>query len=455
MADRSLLADREVIDGALSIRNGHLWIEGCDTVELASRFATPVYVVSEDQLRRNARKIRSILEKEWRGPVQVLPSIKANFSLALRRILNSEGTGCDCFGPSELRAALTTGVSPELISVNGSSKDAQIVETAIQAGARITLDSPREYDLVVETARRLGKRATIRLRLRPDYKDLGEPSDFFPELSIRTAADHYKPGIGRGDATEIGKRALSETSVNMTGLMVHLGRHSPHSDVWASMARAFADLVADLCEGWGGWQPKELDIGGGYPSPRDPTSPVHEPAPALELTAGMAAGTLRQRLHDRGLDPAGITLEAEPGRSLFADTGIHLARVQNTKQQTEPTAWRWVETDTTEMFLADLLIEHARFRPIVANRVHEAPAIRADITGISCGFDVLASQVELPRVEVGDVIAFLDTGAYQDAVAANFNALPRPGTVLVTGDQARWIKRPETIADVFARDIVE
>jgi diaminopimelate decarboxylase len=63
--------------------------------------------------------------------------------------------------------------------------------------------------------------------------------------------------------------------------------------------------------------------------------------------------------------------------------------------------------------------------------------------------------VELPGVDVGDVIAFLDTGAYQDAVAANFNALPRPGTVLVTGDQARWIKRPETIADVFARDIVE
>jgi diaminopimelate decarboxylase len=107
------------------------------------------------------------------------------------------------------------------------------------------------------------------------------------------------------------------------------------------------------------------------------------------------------------------------------------------------------------MFLADLLIEHARFRPVVAFRVNEAASIRADIVGISCGFDVLASQVDLPAVKIGDVIAFLDTGAYQDAVAANFNALPRPGTVLVTGSEARWIKRPETTADVFARDIVE
>ena len=455
MAHGSRLADREAIDGALSIREGHLFIEGCDTVELARRFATPVYVISEDQLRRNVRKIRSVLEAEWRGPVQVLPSIKANFSLALRRVLNSEGTGCDCFGPSELRVALATGVPPHLISVNGSSKDAQIVETAIDAGARITLDSPREYDLVVETARRLGKRATIRLRLRPDYRDLNEPSDFFPELSIRTAADHYKPGIGAAEAAAIGKRALAEPGVNLSGLMVHLGRHSAHPDVWASMARAFADLAADLCEGWGGWRPRELDIGGGFPSPRDPTSPAHKPAPALEETAGRAASALRERLEKRGINPSEITLEAEPGRSLFADTGIHLARVRNIKEQNEPSAWRWVETDTTEMFLSDLLIEHAHFTPVIANRVNEAAAIRADITGISCGFDVLASQVELPPVSVGDVIAFLDTGAYQDAVAANFNALPRPGTVLVTGNEARWIKRPETTADVFARDIVE
>lgn len=204
-----------------------------------------------------------------------------------------------------------------------------------------------------------------------------------------------------------------------------------------------------------GWRPRELDIGGGFPSPRDPTSPGQEPAPPLEATAGRAAESLRERLQQRGLDPAEIILEAEPGRALFADTGIHLARVRNIKEQHEPSAWRWVETDTTEMFLADLLVEHAHFRPVVASRAGQPATMTADLVGISCGFDVLAAQVLLPAVEVGNVIAFLDTGAYQDAVATNFNALPRPGTVLVSGAQARWIKRPETIADVFARDIVE
>jgi diaminopimelate decarboxylase len=454
MADRSVLADRHVLDEALSIHQGHLWMEGCDTVDLANRFGTPLYVASEDQLRRNLRRIRSVLEQAWGGPVQVLPSIKANFNLAVRRILNAEGTGCDCFGPSELHAALTTGVSPHLISVNGSSKDAGLIETAVAAGARITLDSPREYDLVVEAARRLGKRATIRLRLRPDYRGLDQPSDFFPDLSIRTAADRYKPGIPFREATAVGRQALAAPEVDLTGLMVHLGRHSARSDVWASMARSFADLVADLCQAWGVWRPRELDIGGGFPSPRDPTNPGREPAPPLDETAGRATSSLRQRLRERGIDPAGMILEAEPGRGLFADTGIHLTRVRNIKDQITPNPWRWVETDTTEMFLADLLVEHAHFRPIIASRAQEPAAMTADIVGISCGFDVLASQVELPLLSPGDVIAFLDTGAYQDAVAANFNALPRPGTVLVSGSNARWIKRPETIADVFARDVV-
>ncbi len=133
---------------------------------------------------------------------------------------------------------------------------------------------------------------------------------------------------------------------------------------------------------------------------------------------------------------------------------MHLTSVRGLKRQRAPVAWAWVETDTTEMFMADLLIEHAHFRPVVASRADQPARVTADIVGMSCGFDVLAQQTELPEVEVNDVIAFLDTGAYQDACASNFNALPRPGTVLVRGDQAEWIKRPETVAEVFARDIV-
>ncbi len=140
------------IDDCLSVRDGHLWIEGCDAVELAARFGTPVYVVSENQLRRNARRLVKAFSARWPGPVRVLPSIKANHVLALRRVLTEEGLGCDTFGPMELQAALACGVPPELISVNGTGKSAELVEQAVSAGCRLTLDSPRELDLAIQAA---------------------------------------------------------------------------------------------------------------------------------------------------------------------------------------------------------------------------------------------------------------------------------------------------------------
>ena len=173
-------------------------------------------------------------------------------------------------------------------------------------------------------------------------------------------------------------------------------------------------------------------------------------SPAFEDVAEALASGLRTGIAG-GVPLAGVTLEVEPGRALHADTGIHLTRVVNLKQQREPLAWRWVETDTTEMFLLDLLVEHCHFPVVAATRMGEAVAEPVDVVGCSCGFDVLAHQVRLPAVELGDTLAFLDTGAYEDACAANFNALPRPAIVLVSGDRAEIVRRAETIEDVFAR----
>ena len=105
--------------------------------------------MSEDQVRRNFRTFEAEFRRGWPdGPVVVMPSIKANYGLALRRILTEEGAGCDTFGPAELHAALSTGVPPDLISFNGSSKTEALLIRAATAGARITLDSVREVELV-------------------------------------------------------------------------------------------------------------------------------------------------------------------------------------------------------------------------------------------------------------------------------------------------------------------
>jgi diaminopimelate decarboxylase len=451
------------IDESLSIRDGHLFVEECDAVEIARTFGTPLHVMSEDQVRRNARRFRDAFGSRWHeGAVNVLPSIKANLSLALRRILTLEGMGCDTFGPGELEAAVRSGVESSLISVNGTAKDEALLERALSVGARVTLDSAREVALVRDVASRLGVRATVRFRLRPAYEELVQASEFVEEdVPIRVFAQTYKPGIPTEDLLELGPSALAAEELDVSGVMAHLGRHHHDPEVWRGMVRGFVATLAELSRAWAGWVPREIDLGGGFASPRDPTGRALRRGagrpplgPSVGDYAEALTTTLRHELAARAIPAEGITLEVEPGRAMYADAGIHLSTVRNVKRESGRRPPRWIELDTTEMFLPDLLIEHDRFPTLVANKAGSPAVEPVDVAGISCGFDVLGTSVALPDVEQGDVIVFLDTGAYQDAASSNFNALPRPATVLVCEDTAEMVKRAETIDDVFARDLI-
>jgi diaminopimelate decarboxylase len=340
------------LDECLSIRDGRLFVEECDADALARRFGTPVHIISEDQLRRNARRYRREFEQRWTdGPVLVLASIKANFALATRWILTPEGLGCDSFGAGELHAALEGGVPPERISVNGSIKDAALIAAAVQAGARITLDSAAELDLVHQAAAASGRRASVRLRIRPDFSGLTQPTDWYEdETPIGEAARLYKAGIPTDDALELGRRARRMPEVDLTGVHAHIGRHTNGTAQWPPIIRAYITLLAILREAWDGWTPAELNLGGGYPVPRDPfgrgmsrLQDRAEPAPDLSTYAEVVTSSLRDALRAANFDPRGIRLEIEPGRGIYGNAGIHLATLRNIKTQRLPAPQRWVE----------------------------------------------------------------------------------------------------------------
>ena len=444
-------------DDCLGVVDGVLFVEGCSTLELAHRFGTPLYVVSEDQLRRNVRTFQAEFKRGWPdGDVLVMPSIKANHSLALRRILTEEGAGCDTFGPGELHAALTAGVPADRISVNGSSKSPELIKRAVEAGARVTLDAEREADLVMRAAEETGRTAFVRVRARPDF-DFDERSDFYPErVSIREATQRYKPGIPGEALVEVVRELLAAPGVELTGVMMHAGRHTADLGVWREMMTRFARVIAELRDATG-WTPGEIDVGGGFAVPRDPFGRAMADrrdapdAPSVRRYADVITEAIRSELERLRL-PVDARLEVEPGRALYGNAGVHLATVTNVKRQSEPIARTWIETDTSEAFLPDVNLEHNRWTVFAAARMDEIANDAGDVVGISCGFDVIVPDAVLPQVQEGDVLAFLDTGAYQDAGASNFNALPRPATVLVKGDGAEVIKRAETIDDVFARD---
>ena len=487
------------IDECLTTRDGRLFIEGCDTIGLARRFGTPLFVISENQLRRNTRRFQQAFAEAWPdGAVEVLPAIKANWILATRLILSQEGAGADIYSEGELQAALNAGVAPGKISVNGGGKPDALIEKCVRAGVRITVEDLDEPGRIDRIALRLGTRARIRCRVKPSFPNLWRPTDFAQEkVSIDLGLQTYKSGIPAQYLPELGREVLQRANLDMVGIHFHAGRHHASLWYWRGLMKRYARLTAELAREWGGWRPREIDIGGGFALHRDPhnklglrrdvvetwltwplacllqllpparryalmrrfvglftKTPSRRRAPAIEAYGRAAAGTLRRELRRAGVDTAGVRLQLEPGRGLYGNAGIHLTRVKQFKQQTEPLPMNWVLTDTTYFFLSGGVYEYQFGHFIFANRTDDPPEHVADVVGHSCMADRILPFVRVPAVAPGDIVALLDMGAYQEVSASNFNALPRPATVLVEGSRAEVIRRAETLEDVFRRDII-
>ena len=444
----------------LSIRDGRLYIEECDTVELANRFGTPLFVVSETKLVSNLKAYTSAFEKYWpEGRVRVMAAVKANPITAVRRVLTREGAGCDTFGAGELELALRGGVPTDDIAVNGSIKTPEIIRRAIELGIHIILDSVRELDYCEQEAQKLGKKASIVLRLKPYLADLEDPSDFFPSRLIRDMTQTVKYGIPTSEMLSMLPQIRQSKWVDLVGVHTHSGRHSKKAVFWQSLVRNYATLIKQISDGIGNdWTPRIVSIGGGFAAEHDIESRVavtDYETPTVSEFAQITTTAFREAMQASGLSTEGIIFEVEPGRALHNETGIHLTKVHVVKHETANIDRRWLETDTSEVFLSvgSLNVEPA-FRYVVASKADQPEAYKADIVGITCNYECLAEQAAVPETASGDIIAFLNTGSYIEVYGCNFNVLPRPGTVLVKGDQAEMVKAHETLEQVFSRDIV-
>ncbi len=500
LGEKDMSTHEEQIDNILSVKNDHLFVDAIDTNDLVEKFGSPLFVVSEKAIKENFTRFKKAFSKYWpNGPVDILPANKANWNTAVRTILSSEGAGADIYSEGELFSALTSNINPELVSVNGGGKSEAMIIKCIKEGVRITVEDLDEPERINRIAKSLNKIAKIRFRVKPDFPNLWKRTDFALEsLSIDLGIQVYKSGIPAQYLESLGKKVLAMEHVELTGLHFHGGRHHNSLWFWKGLMKRYAQLVAHLCQVWGGYKPKELDIGGGFATERDPHSklderantlltfftyplelaiygltvsgryrmlsnllekvmvkiPTKNRAPTIEEYAKTSVTTFREELINGGVDIENVRLQIEPGRSFYSNTGIHLTRVKKFKQQTKPMKMNWVLTDTTYFYMSGGVYEYNFHDYRIANKVNQPTKHIADIVGHSCYADRISPLVPVPEIAEGDVIAYLDMGAYQEVSASNFNALPRPAVVLVNGQDAELIKRAETIEDVFSRDII-
>ncbi len=487
------------IDECLSKRDGHLWIEEVDTMDIVAQHGTPVFVISENQLRRNVRRFQKSFQAGWPdGPVKILPAAKANWITAIQMILAQEGCGCDIYSEGELAVALKAGFPHDLISVNGVPKFKDHVYNAIKQGCRITIDSIEEVDFIEQAVRDLNTTAYVRLRLKPVLSDFVRHSDFAAEGLVPTdiAALVYKGGLMFEQIQEIGPRIMKMKNVELVGFHQHHGRHHRSTDYWRAQMKALAYEIGRVSALLGGYQPKEIDIGGGFAIPRDPFNavtdytepaqlaalhtiskalkafapdlrykiiarlvdtitmqPNQKMAPTIEQYAQACTATLREELPKHKIDTKGLMLQLEPGRAMHGNTGIHLTRVMAIKRITEPIRWNQVIVDSTEFWFTGGRYEHHLHDYIFANKVDLKYDDKADINGRSCYGDRLMPTIPVPKdVAVGDIFVMFDTGAYQEVSMSQFNAMPRPATLIVKEELMETIRAAESREKVGVRD---
>ncbi|MBM4408276.1 MAG: hypothetical protein FJ038_06705 [Chloroflexi bacterium] len=430
---------------------GRLRIEDLDAEALADQFGTPLYVISEAQIRDNVSRFRAALARGYPDS-HVFFATKANRNLAVRRVFSLAGAGGDAFGPTELYLTLLAGTPPDMVVLNGFNKGEEEIRAAIEAGVAIHLDASAELDDVVRIARQLRVRARVGVRTRLLLHSLDDlqgdwPAGTLVGPSVRTEG---KEGVPIEEIVPLAAAALAAPEVELVGLHHHIGRFVASVRLFTSIVAEQLDVAAEIRDQLG-WTPGYLDFGGGMaygrpeghgPFGNDRGRPTYEEY-ADAITTSLVAGLDR-------LDLGRPRLIVEPGRLLASDIGVLLSRVGVSKMFRD-TGQTWVGVDASWNHLLNVATAGWSYHPVPATHHPDRPVVRTNLADSQCWSGTLATDVALPRLARGDVLGFLDAGAYTESKALQFNGIPRPATVLVHGSRADVISERETLQDVIAR----
>lgn len=415
----------------LTVMNQHLRIGGCDAVELAFKFGTPLYVTDEDRIRQNFQGYKKALSARY-PHVRILYAAKANGNPAILKILAQEGAGADVFSSGELAIALQAGMKPEHLLFNGSSKTEADHRLAVRSGVRVSLDSIDELLQLDRIAGEAGKVVEVSFRVNPALEVPTHPK-------IATGLATSKFGIPATDIEEAYARALACNNVVPVGIHCHIGSQILSVEPFAKEAQVLMEVVADLHKM--GVKFKFVDLGGGLGVGYEHTG---DPAPGYEDYANAIMPEITTTFTRLGISPE---IWIEPGRSMVCDSTILLTRVNSVKEAHKT----FVNVDAGFNTLIRPAMYDSYHEVVVADRANDEPATTYTITGPICETgDILAHDRQLPEVRAGDLLALLDAGAYGYAMASQYNGRGRCAEVLVKGENASLMRRAETLEDLLA-----
>jgi diaminopimelate decarboxylase len=346
----------------------------------------------------------------------------------------------DVASGGELYVALQGGFPADRLAFHGNNKSEAELAMALDAGVgRIVLDNDHELAMLSRLAAGRPRPVDVSVRVAPGI-------DPHTHKLIRTGQVDTKFGfdMGSGAALAAVRRVLATPSLRLRGIHCHVGSQLLDTEAHAAAISIMADFLREIRDATGA-EVEELNLGGGlgirYVS-------AHQP-PALSAFAEQVVGVLRRKLDEAGLKPP--VLQQEPGRFLVGEAGTTLYRVGAIKEI--PGVRTYVAIDGGMSDNPRPQLYDAVYEPILASRASEAAENVVTIAGKHCETDILIWDARLPLPRAGDLLAVPSTGAYNHAMASNYNRFLRPPVVFVRDGQARLVVRRESYEDLVRNEV--
>ncbi|NLV89447.1 MAG: diaminopimelate decarboxylase [Tissierellia bacterium] len=413
---------------------------GCDTVELAKKYKTPLYVMSEDYIIERCAEIREDFLEKYPRTMAVYAS-KAFLTKEMARIIKREGLGMDVVSGGELYTAIQVDFPMDKIIFHGNNKTMEELELAIKNNVgRIVVDHIEEIDLIEAIAQKHDKKVNILFRISPGL-------DIQTHKYIQTGQVDSKFGIPLTETTieRAVTKALNMKNIELLGFHFHIGSQLLENDTHIKAIRIMTNLMKDVKDKYG-FITKELNTGGGYG--------IHyvegERRKSLSYFTDSIMEEVERSCQEYGLERPLIIIE--PGRWIVGEAGITLYTIGAIKEI--PGIRTYVSVDGGMPDNPRPSLYQAKYEAVVANKVDEEPTEVVTIAGKCCeSGDILIWDLKVPQVERGDILAVLSTGAYNYSMSSNYNRIPRPAVVMLKDGKDRLIVKRETYEDLLRNDL--
>lgn len=420
---------------------GHLTIGGMDVPSLAKEYGTPVYLMDEDNIRATCREYQMAMRESYGENFMVAFASKAFCAKYMYKLLNEENMAIDVVSGGEMYTALKAGFPASRIYFHGNNKTDAEISMALDAGIRrFVVDNHEELDKLNRMAGEKGIVADISFRIKPGID--AHTHDF-----IMTGQIDSKFGVAleNGEAMEIVKKAIALENVNLAGVHCHIGSQIFENTPFKQAARVMMGFICDVKKRFG-YEISELNLGGGfgikYTEDNDP-----EP---IAATVKNFTDEIKAASEKLGVKLPFLVIE--PGRSMVAPSGITVYTVGSVKEIKDVRTYVSVDGGMTDN--PRYALYQAEYTAVLPERINAAATQTVTVAGRCCeSGDIIGKDMKLPPVKAGDLLAILATGAYNYSMASNYNRVPRPPVVMVSGGKSKIIVKRETYEDLIKNDI--